>query len=371
MSADTVGGVFSYALELAHGLCAQGVDVALATMGEPLSDAQRAALTGVPGLVVFESEFALEWMHEPWSSVDAAGKWLLRIAERFEPDIVHLNGYSHATLPWRAKTVVVAHSSVVGWWRAVRGGDPPRTFAEYRVRVQNGLSAADLVVAPSAAMLSELHDCYRVEPRSRVIHNGISRPASRIGNRRPLYLAAGRLWDEAKNLQLVAQVAGELPWPTMVAGEPPAATEEHEDLQFVGRVSRERVLFLMASASVFLHPARYEPFGLAPLEAAACEMPLVLGDIASLREIWGDAASYVPPQDAAALLRVARSLALDREQRVELGRRARARSARYSTERMVRQYLTAYRDLVSDQVALPEACAAEASARAPRLQEAW
>ncbi len=63
-----------------------------------------------------------------------------------------------------------------------------------------------------------------------------------------------------------------------------------------------------ADSSVFASCARYEPFGLAVLEAAQAGMALVLSDIPSLREIWDGAAMFADPRDAAgfaAALRVA------------------------------------------------------------------
>ncbi len=57
----------------------------------------------------------------------------------------------------------------------------------------------------------------------------------------------------------------------------------------------------LGRASIFALPARYEPFGLLPLEAALSGCALVLGDIPSLREVWGDAAWFVPPDDRDAL----------------------------------------------------------------------
>ena len=38
----------------------------------------------------------------------------------FKPDIVHLNNYVHAALPFRAPKLVVGHSCVLSWWRAVK-----------------------------------------------------------------------------------------------------------------------------------------------------------------------------------------------------------------------------------------------------------
>jgi glycogen synthase len=108
------------------------------------------------------------------------------------------------------------------------------------------------------------------------------------------------------------------------------------------------VLEWLSRATVFAEPARYEPFGLAALEAALCGCALVLGDIPSLREVWGEAATFVSPDDPDELA-VAVNAALD-----DPGRRAaaaRERARRYRPEMMADAYLDAYRAVVPAVVA--------------------
>jgi glycosyltransferase involved in cell wall biosynthesis len=57
----------------------------------------------------------------------------------------------------------------------------------------------------------------------------------------------------------------------------------------------------MERAAIYVLPARYEPFGLSALEAALSGCALVLGDLPSLREIWGETAVFIPPDDSEAL----------------------------------------------------------------------
>src|SRR5690242_16489765 len=121
MTADTVGGVWTYALELTRALQPHGVDVQLALMGPPLTNAQRAEAAEIPNLSLFKSNYKLEWMPGCWSDVKRAGDWLLHLANRLSPDVIHLNGYAHASLPWQSPTLVVGHSCVFSWWQAVRG----------------------------------------------------------------------------------------------------------------------------------------------------------------------------------------------------------------------------------------------------------
>jgi glycogen synthase len=103
----------------------------------------------------------------------------------------------------------------------------------------------------------------------------------------------------------------------------------------------------MAEASIYASPAYYEPFGLGVLEAALSSCALVLGDIATLRELWSDAALFVPPGDHDAL----RSRLTDLIERpslcAQLGQTARTRGLRHSLERMTQGYLDAYADIVA------------------------
>jgi glycogen(starch) synthase len=337
LTADTVGGVWTYALELADALAARDVNVSLAAMGASLLPDQRAELRTSQVESAFVSECALEWMEDPWADVERAGRWLLGVAEEVEPDVVHLSSYSHGALPWGVPVVVTGHSDVLSWHEAVRGRPAAAEWARYRAAVEAGLAAADLLVAPTQAMLDELVRLYRHDRATMVIANGIGGEAQH----RPkdeLVLGAGRLWDEAKNVQALAAVAPRLPWPVEVAGEGAVG----DSVRPLGRLTRERLGELLAAAAIFAEPARYEPFGLAALEAARAGCALVLGDIPSLREVWGDAALFVGPDDHDALERALRRLIEDSDLRASFGDRARDRASAYTAARMADGYLAAY-----------------------------
>jgi glycogen(starch) synthase len=346
MTADTVGGVWTYALELCRALERRGVEVALATMGKLLDPNQAAEVAGLPGLQVYESGYRLEWMSEPWRDVDAAGAWLLDLERRVAPDVVHLNGYAHAILPFAAPVVVVGHSCVLSWWRAVKGVAAPLDWAPYYERVSRGLRAADLVVTPTAAMLRWLEDLYAPLQQARVIPN--SRRAELFPPRakEPFVLAAGRLWDEAKNVGALARVAPRLPWPVRVAGDrtaPEGETQRLESLHSLGRLAPPELAAWLGRAAIYALPARYEPFGLSVLEAALAGCALVLGDVESLRELWEGCALFVPADDDALEEAVDR-LIRDAAQRRRLARQARRRALEFTPERMVAGYLQAYRE---------------------------
>lgn len=352
MTTDTVGGVWQYALELSRQLCAEGHEVVLAATGADPSPGQRAEAAGVAGLELHALPGRLEWMSRPWDDIARAGEWLLDLARRFRPDIVHLNDYSQGVLPWPAPVLIVGHSCVLSWWRAVRGGPAPEEWSEYRGRVAAGLRAADLVLAPTAAMLRSLNEHYGPLPATQVIPNGRA-PLGRRGPgpREPVVLTAGRLWDAGKNIQALTAISADVPWPICVAGEvrhPDDGDESrHAGVRLLGQLSSDELGAWMGRAGIYALPARYEPFGLSALEAAMAGCALVLGDIPSLREVWGESALYVPPDDHDALREALLALIEDPARLREQAGRAARRASRYTPGAMAHAYLEAYRALVA------------------------
>jgi len=351
MTADAVGGVWTYALELARGVGEAGVEVCLATMGPRPTPEQREAASQIPNLRVFESDYKLEWMQEPWQEVDAAAEWLLALEDRLQPDLVQLNGYVHGNLGWNAPVVVAAHSCVLSWWRAVKGEAVPGEWDEYRRRVGRGLHAADMVVAPTTAMLEAVERHYGELDRTRVIYNGRDSRDFAPGAKKELIFAAGRLWDEAKNVAAIERIASELSWPVLIAGdaaEPDVArggAAPFSGAKFLGKLDQQSMRRHLGQAAIFAAPAKYEPFGLCALEAALSGCALVLGDIPSQRELWDGVALFVDPDDSAGLSEALELLSKNSWMRNELAWRARERAQRYSTTRMTESYLDLYRSV--------------------------
>ena len=350
MTADTLGGVWSYAMALAGALHPFGTEIALMTMGAPLSQDQQREVKRLKNVEVFETAFQLEWMDNPWRDVDAAGEQLLELESRIAPDVVHLNGYAHGALPFQSPVVVVAHSCVLSWWRAVHHASAPSQYQVYHQRVSEGLRSAQAVVAPTKSMLSALADHYNFPGNGRVIPNGSPARALSLGAREPFILAAGRLWDEAKNFALLDRVAPRLKWPIHVAGDsrhPNGGNRIFENLICHGHLPYDTVADFFLRAAIYVHPARYEPFGLSILEAALSGCALVLGDIPSLRELWDGAAQFVPPDEEQPLQNAITGLINSQSRLEEMGCRARQHALRYATTTMAGAYLALYRELIA------------------------
>jgi glycosyltransferase involved in cell wall biosynthesis len=351
MTTDAVGGVWRYALELARGLAGGGTEVILAIMGPPATPEQLGEAAAINGLVIVEGSFDLEWMPGAEEDVGRAGAWLLELEAAYAPDLVHLNGYAHGALPWQAPVVVVAHSCVPSWWRAVHGAEAPAEWDGYRQRTAAGLRAADLVVVPTRAFLRSIEALYGPQERARVIWNGRNPSNVAAIEKQPVIFAAGRIWDEAKNLAALASVARHLPWPLCVAG--PGAPENGKspalacNVRWLGPLASGAMDTWYAQASIFAAPSRYEPFGLAALEAALAGCALVLGDVPTLRELWTGAATFVPPDDREQLAYALNSLIADDVLRATFGRLAKERAASFSAARMTAAYRNAYAEVIA------------------------
>jgi glycogen synthase len=350
MTTDPIGGVWNYALDLCRELGEHKIAIKLASMGRRLHPSERAQVGQLAHVELFESDFKLEWMALPWGDVAAAGDWLGDLAARCAPRLIHLNQFSYGALDWKVPCLVVGHSCVYSWFQAVKGRLPGAEWQKYQRMVSRGLSGADRVTAPSQWMLSALERNYGRFAAAQPIYNG--RDSSRFVPRvkEDLILTSGRLWDEAKNIAVLGTAAAKLDWPIFAAGEitgPHGEGCSLENLQLLGRLGATDLGGWMSRAAIFVLPAYYEPFGLSILEAALAGCALVLGDIASLREIWQDTALFVPPDDVD---RIAAALALliaDAPLRKALACKARERALAFTTERSARAYLALYQEMLS------------------------
>lgn len=337
--ADIAGGVRTFVRELVPRLRGAGVEVDLALLGagefERASDASTCEVR----------DLRLEWMEDPWDDVSRTGEWIKELRARHAPDVVHMNTFAPVLDP-DVPVLLTVHSCVLSWWRAVHGVDAPTGWRRYAELARAALDRASLLAIPTRALHGALAGVYGPLPPARVIPNGraVRVPARSREDR--LVVSVGRLWDTAKNAALTARAAPSIDGRVVLIGP-----GELDDVESTGPLAPREVVDWLSRAAVFVEPARYEPFGLAALEAALCGCALVLGDIPSLREVWGEAATFVSPDDAYGLARVVGALLDDPARRERAAHAARIRAARYSPAAMARGYLSAYRQLA--RVALP------------------
>ncbi len=342
MTADAVGGVWQYSLELAGAL---GAEVALAVLG-PAPDADQRAAAQAAGVRLVETGLPLDWLSDGPQPVLAAGEAIARLARDMGADLVHLNAPALAVARFDRPVVAVNHGCLGTWWDAARGGAVDPALAWLPDLVGQGLRAADRVVAPTRAYAEATARRYGLPVTPLAVHNG--RTPMPLPDAQPFHgaLTVGRLWDEAKDSATLDAAAALLDAPFVAVGAtraPHGATVAPAHLQATGPLPPGTIAHWLARRPVFVSAARFEPFGLAVLEAAQAGCPLVLSDIPTFRELWDGAATFVTPGDTAGFAQAIAAALADPAQ----GASARQRAALYTPAAMAAQMGDIYRDALS------------------------
>jgi glycosyltransferase involved in cell wall biosynthesis len=363
ITADTVGGVWTYARELVAQLARHKVRVTLVSFGEIPAPHQTEWLEGLTGVEYHPTAFKLEWMQDSAEDLKASADYLQSIVEEVKPDLLHLNQFYYGTLPCDLPRLVVAHSDVVSWWFEVHGHEPKPDHWNrwYRDVVSRGLAGATSVVAPSRWMLEAVERFYGRPANAAVIYNGRD---PRLFNphlaKEQQILAVGRIWDGGKQVHLLTQ--SEPPATTVVVGSernPDSNVQAARVVQgaagsrihLKGPQSDAQLRQLFSRSAVFAATSRYEPFGLAPLEAALSRCALVMNDIPTYRELWGDSALYFRRNDGRSLHETLARVIAEPQAGLRYGDLAYQRARiQYNSDRMASDYMSLYRNLVATEV---------------------
>jgi glycogen(starch) synthase len=366
VTTDTLTGVWTYTRELVTGLVTSGARVTLVSLGEVPLPQQTVWMENLHGLDYRPTAFRLEWMQDGERDVEDSSCYLESVVREVKPDVLHLNQFSYGSLPVDIPRVVVAHGDLISWWISVHGHEPRETrwLGWYRGVVSRGLNEATAVVAPSCWMRDCLSDCYTRPRRAVVIYNG----------RNPIYfnpylskddsvLSVGRLWDAGKQVSLLTRhphpfsvciVGSENPTytpRTPIRADVKLSTDQ-SCLALRGPQTEAQLRTLYSRAAIYAATSRYEPFGMAALEAALSRCAIVANDIPTYREIWGDAALYFRTNDADSLAEVIQALSSNRDLcRLHANLAYQRARERFNARRMLEDYLMLYRSLLAEKSA--------------------
>ncbi|HEY3669386.1 MAG TPA: glycosyltransferase family 1 protein, partial [Acidimicrobiia bacterium] len=312
---EAPGGIGRYTAELLRLLPAQGIDVTPFTARHPRADVTRALhaqdLDGFDPVIL---PLPAAVLYDTWHRLGLAGP-----ARRVAPvDLVHAP--SPAVPPTGGLPLVVT----------VHDAAPlvmPDAFTKRGVKFhRQGFAAAAkrarLVIAVSEFCADEVTTHTAIpRDRIRVVPNGVDRVHATdeaVRKARLIYAIddlpyvfwAGT-FQPRKNVRVLLDAFSRLdpdvvPHRLVLAGPPgwkpddtdaALAQELGDRVRLLGPVHREQLFPLFAGADLYALPSRHEGFGIPALEAMAQETPVLCSDIPALREVAGDAARFVPPDD--------------------------------------------------------------------------
>lgn len=114
---------------------------------------------------------------------------------------------------------------------------------------------------------------------------------------------------------------------------------------FPGYVQEEDKPYIYAGAAAFLFPSLYEGFGMPPLEAMACGVPVITSDTSSLPEVVGDAGILVQPTDVDGISKAIYNLVSQPELRNRLSEKGLSRAESFSWGKSTEKLINLYRQL--------------------------
>ncbi|QXJ19492.1 glycosyltransferase [Actinomadura graeca] len=370
------GGQNVFVAELAAELGRQGHDVTVYTRRDAPALPRRVRLA--PGVTVehvpagpperIAKDDLLPWMH-------AFGLYLERRWSADPPDVAHAHFWMSGLAAVQASgppgprhVPVVQTYHALGSVKRRHQGDGDTSPAS-RVRLERALGrGADAVIATCADEVAEL--AALGVPRDRVsvvpcgVDLGLFTPRrGRDGADAGPLVVLSRL-VERKGVDTAIEALAYLPGARLaVAGGPPRADLDGDPevrrlrrvardagvsgrVEFLGRVGRDEVAPLLRSASAVVTLPWYEPFGMVPLEAMACGVPVVASGVGGHLDtvVPGVTGAHVPPRDPGAAAAAIRELLDDPVKRAAMGRAGRDRArARYSWARVAAGTAGVYR----------------------------
>lgn len=115
-----------------------------------------------------------------------------------------------------------------------------------------------------------------------------------------------------------------------------------ERIVFLGFVPDEQLASIYSGAKFFVYLSFYEGFGLPPLEAMQCGLPVLVSNVSSLPEVVGDSGLYANPYDLSAIVTGMEKMINDTGLRQSLSLLAMDRAKNFSWEQTARLTKKAY-----------------------------
>lgn len=354
MTTDTVGGVWTYTLELCRALKPYNFEIHLLSLGATPNERQIKEIEHLTNVSFYPTDYKLEWMENPWEDIRKTEGKIEALCKIIEPDLLHFNNYINESTLYDIPKVTVYHSCVQTWWEAVKNCEVPAQWNAYVRHLQEACNSSNVIVFPTDAIRLAAYQSHSITTPYEVINNGRDFSVAGDVGKEKIILCSGRIWDEAKNLKFLCGLAEQLPWPIYVAGDNanPNTSDKMllDNVRFLGKLDFEELKYWLERTEIYINPALYEPFGLAVLEAAKAGCALALSDLYTLKEIWQENALYFDPNSEKEMVNTILNLISDDQFRKQYQENAKKHSKRYSIEAMGESYVQLYKSLVKQKM---------------------
>ena len=137
-------------------------------------------------------------------------------------------------------------------------------------------------------------------------------------------------------------IAGQTGWKSEATYEEREKSPYKKDILFIGRVPDQDLVQIYNQAELFVYPSLFEGFGLPPLEAMSCGLPVIASSTSSLKEVVGDAGILISPGDNIELQKQILYILKNKEIKEELKEKSLFRAKKFSWIDTARKTLEIY-----------------------------
>jgi glycosyltransferase involved in cell wall biosynthesis len=196
----------------------------------------------------------------------------------------------------------------------------------------NGLAEKFHIVDRNDANLIRVKEKYNL-PYKFILYLGTIEPRKNISAVTQAYAQLQKKASSSDQTEIAKYklvIAGADGWLSEKIFAEIAASNYKDDIMVIKFVSEEDKEFVLNLASLFVYPSRFEGFGLPPLEAMACGVPVITSNNSSLPEVVGDAAIMIDPDKPTEIAQAMQEILTNSELREKLMARGLVQSKKFT-----------------------------------------
>ena len=242
-------------------------------------------------------------------------------------DVFHSSDWTQP--PSKARKITTIHDLVPVLYPNL---SHPKIVSTQRARLAWVKKEVDIIIAPSNATKNDLVKLGFEKSKLKIIPEAprpdlyisktsdideIKRKYNISGN---YYLAVGN--NPRKNTKRIAEafqkshVRGEK---LVILGHPQSIKNSYKNIMIIGHVSDDEIASFYSGAKALIYPSLYEGFGIPILDAYVCNTPVITSNYGSMKEVSGDAAILVDPEDIDSISNGINKAIKYKEQMIEKG----------------------------------------------------
>ncbi|HRO08087.1 MAG TPA: N-acetyl-alpha-D-glucosaminyl L-malate synthase BshA [Saprospiraceae bacterium] len=363
----TFGGSGVVATELGLGLADRGHDVHFITYKRPVR------LTSFHTNVYFHEVTSMEYPLFEYAPYETSLAAKLVDVIRFEKlDILHVHyAIPHAAVAFMTKQILKAKGIDIPVVTTLHGTDITLVGSDssFASVAEFSINESDGVTAVSEQLKQETLDTFKINRDIRVIYNFIDfnrfRKTNKDHFRKAIAPEGEKILVHISNFRKVkrvqdvinifAQVAPKIQSKLLLIGDGPERNYMEDlcrsyklcgEIRFLGK--QEAVEELLAISDLFILPSENESFGLAALEAMACEVPVISSNAGGIPEVNIDGVTgyMCDIGDVDGMAQRCVELLEDEEKLRKFGKNAYQQAKRFDIEAILPQYESYYREII-------------------------